>query len=210
MGITIIIESEGVDPLSMTVAAIAKRVLNADSSLPPTRILFADMPRPTIPHTPSVGRSGLSIEIGPTPQGLLRADCCRWMEAAAAAILDALELLNTEADSDLLTASVADGVEVFENVRLKIACPVDASGFPTAVFHERVQDRDYEALRKGDPLFRTMDGEELPYDGCAGDEIYPVFVNEAAYYLPESGIGFGATRKRTLHFPRPRVVHTDV
>jgi len=195
MGITIIFESEGVDPVALYVAEFVRRALAKEEGMAPVFILFADIPRDTIPHTPSVSRSGVAIEVGPIAQGLLRDDVCRWTEAAAGAIMDALLALNT----DGVDASVfGSSVRVFQNSRVKIPCPSDESGLPTAVFHERLQDGDYRPLRKGDPMFRGLDGSVIPYDGRLGEVVFPVFVNEAAYYLPESGLGFALSHVATL------------
>lgn len=42
------------------------------------------------------------------------------------------------------------------------------------------KDQDWQPLKNGDPLFLTLDGEVIPYQGnCT---VYPTFINEAAYY----------------------------
>jgi hypothetical protein len=84
----------------------------------------------------------------------------------------------------------------------KLAWPVDDDGFPTAVVHEALQDRDWEPLAAGDGLFRTFDGAEVPYDGSLGDPVYPIFINEAGYYYASSGRGIGLAKKLTLRVPR--------
>jgi len=202
MGITIIFESEGVDPACVFVGERVRALL-AGRVTAPVFILYADLPRDGIPHTPSVARSGCALEIGPVAQGLLRADACDWMEASARAVMDALQELN----SGVPTAAVPGGVGVFQNSRVKIPCPADGDGAPLAVFHGDLQDRDYRPLRKGDPIFVGMDGETLAYDGRQGDTVFPVFVNEAAYYLPESGLGFALCHRATL--PLPSLVAAD-
>ncbi|KAA0154967.1 hypothetical protein FNF27_02955 [Cafeteria roenbergensis] len=196
MGITMIFESQGVDPAALYVAKEVRRMLAGRTSAP-VFILFADLERDGIPHTPSIARSGVAIEVGPVAQGLLRSDACEWMEQAALAVMDAIARLNTgEA-----TASEAEAVPVFQNSRVKVPCPAGEDGSPLAVFHERLQDGDYRPLRKGDPIFRGLDGEVIEYDGRLGDTVFPVFVNEAAYYLPESGLGFALCHHATLPLP---------
>jgi len=39
-------------------------------------------------------------------------------------------------------------------------------------------------------MFTLFSGDVLLYDGAHGDEVTVCFVNEAAYYLPQSGLGF--------------------
>jgi succinylglutamate desuccinylase len=198
MGITIIFESEGVDPVALFVADFVRKALSKLEKMAPVFIMFADIPRDSTPHTPSLARSGVTIEVGPIAQGLLRDDVCRWTEAAAVAVMDALAQLNTSG------VEAAGAIPVFQNSRVKVPCPCDEEGLPTAVFHEGVQDGDYRPLRTGDPLFRSLDGEVIPYDGRLGDLVFPVFVNEAAYYLPESGLGFALSHFVTLSHPAMR------
>jgi len=64
--------------------------------------------------------------------------------------------------------------------------------------HPNIQNKDYCKIRKGDALFVDFDGNEILYDGASGDEIYPVFINEAAYY--EKGIALYLTQKRTFKY----------
>ncbi|MBU2113191.1 MAG: succinylglutamate desuccinylase/aspartoacylase family protein, partial [Gammaproteobacteria bacterium] len=46
--------------------------------------------------------------------------------------------------------------------------------------HKNVQDKDYQPINPGDPIFTLFDGTEIYYDGAA--TVYPTFINEAAYY----------------------------
>lgn len=59
------------------------------------------------------------------------------------------------------------------------------------------QDRDFEPLRPGAPVFQTFSGKDVLYEGEA--TAYPVFINEAAYY--EKGIAFFQTEKVTFSVP---------
>lgn len=56
------------------------------------------------------------------------------------------------------------------------------------------KDQDWKPLHPGDPLFLTLDGKTIPLDGDS--TVYPVFVNEAAYY--EKNEAFAKTTKLTL------------
>ena len=42
-------------------------------------------------------------------------------------------------------------------------------------------------------MFVRPNGSVVVYDGSHGDVVYPVFVNEAAYYYAQSGRGIGLT-----------------
>lgn len=196
MGVTLIFESEGIDAATLFVCSYVQREL-AGRIEAPVFILFASMPFDTIPHTPSLARSGVAVEVGPIAQGLLREDVSRWNEASVVAIMDALHAFNSGVPT-LLHGPIV----TFQNLRTKIPCPADEAGVPTAVFHEALQDHDYSLLRKGDPMFRQADGGIVEYDGTHGDVVVPMFVNEAAYYLPQSGLGFAIGKRVTVHLPQ--------
>ena len=59
--------------------------------------------------------------------------------------------------------------------------------------HASIQDRDFMPLNKGEALFDRLDGSTVPYDGSLGEVVYPIFINEAAYYYAQSGTGVGIT-----------------
>ena len=68
-----------------------------------------------------------------------------------------------------------------------------------------MQDKDYQPLLLSDPVFRTVDDKVI----CLNDllkaedqpsvEIYPIFVNEAAYY--EKDLAFWLTTKEKIILP---------
>ena len=66
------------------------------------------------------------------------------------------------------------------------------------MFHPDLQDHDWRELRTGDPMFVRMDGNIDHYDGQHGDVVRVHFVNEAAYYLPSSGLGFELSMEAEL------------
>ena len=61
------------------------------------------------------------------------------------------------------------------------------SRLPGALIAPGLQDRDFEPLAAGDALFVRRNGRVVEYDGESGAVVYPVFVNEAAYYHAQSG-----------------------
>lgn len=162
----------------------------------------------------SCGRHGFTIEVGPTPQGVLRHDVVEKTETALHALLEFLHLSNSElleqkGDGDnalsvlnQLRRIYPDGiVPCYRSAPAvrpgelsgKIAWPNDTinPNFPKWMIHKSVQDRDFEPLRVGDPLFVELDGTIVPYDGSHGDEVYLIFVNEGGYYYASSGTGIG-------------------
>lgn len=63
-----------------------------------------------------------------------------------------------------------------------------------------LQDNDFKLLRPGDPMFLTFSGETLKYEG---EELYPFFINECAYY--EKKIAFHLSEKIKLTLPPIKV-----
>lgn len=59
------------------------------------------------------------------------------------------------------------------------------------------QDRDFEPLRPGVPIFQMFSGEDVLYEGES--TVYPIFINEAGYY--DKGIAFLQTEKLTFSVP---------
>lgn len=58
------------------------------------------------------------------------------------------------------------------------------------------QDNDFKLLRPGDAIFQTFSGETVKYEG---EELYPFFVNECAYY--EKKVAFILAKKITSTCP---------
>ncbi|MBN3300995.1 ACY3A amidohydrolase, partial [Amia calva] len=140
----------------------------------------------------SMAKHGFAMEMGPQPQGVLRADLFFQMKQAVTHTLDYIELFNTG------TVFRGGGVEVYRKV-----CTLDYPRDPhthqiTAAVHPQLQDRDFCLLSPGDPLFLTLaGGETLPYEGET--PLYPVFVNEGAYY--EKNIAVTLAQKETVLLP---------
>jgi aspartoacylase len=134
---------------------------------------------------------GVTLEFGPTPQGVLRAETLAFMERTLGACLDFVEAHNRGAAPERGSGRL----ECFAYVRRE-DYPRDASGAPTAAVHPELQDRDYRALENGAPIFLGYDGEVYRLEVEPGRVLYPVFVNEAAYY--EKGVAFCLTERQVL------------
>ena len=150
----------------------------------------------------SCGRHGFTIEVGPTPQGVIRHDVVQQTEAALHSLLEFLHLRNLELENgidenaksvlDLLREIYPGGiVPCYRSAPAvrpgelsgKISWPNDPENpnFPAVMVHKSIQDRDFEPLRLGDPLFVALDGKIIPYDGSHGEEVHLIFVNEGGY-----------------------------
>ena len=151
----------------------------------------------------SCGRHGFTIEVGPTPQGVIRHDVVEKTEAALHSLLEFLHLRNLELENG---GNDSDEKSVLDHLREIypggiVPCyrsapavrPGELSGkiswhnddenpnFPAVMVHKSIQDRDFEPLRVGDPLFVDLDGNVIPYDGSHGEEVHLIFVNEGGY-----------------------------
>ncbi len=126
--------------------------------------------------------NGFLIEVGAVPQGLLRADVYQQTEEAVLHCLDYLELHNKGEVPEL--PKRRSGYQFIEKVKL----PEDEQGDIAAMVHPDLQDQDYQPIKTGDPLFMTLSGETMPYQG--EQTVYGAFINEAAYYDAHVGLSF--------------------
>ena len=131
----------------------------------------------------SIAPNGFAIEVGAIPQGVLRSDLYQKTEQIVYHLLDFIEIYNSDKSYSLRD------VEYFEHVML-VNYPKDKDGDIEAMVHEDRQDRDFELISTGEPLFRRFDGEIISYEG---EDLYTLFINEAAYY--EKGFAMTLARK---------------
>lgn len=62
-------------------------------------------------------------------------------------------------------------------------------------FTPLLQDEDFKLLKPGDPIFKKFSGETVTYKG---EELYPFFINECAYYEKKIAFLLGEKVKLTL------------
>lgn len=181
MGLSLIFTNT--DPFNMKMAAWVKE------REPSARVyLWVDETLPRSALSTIVGL-GVTIEVGPTPNNVLRADLYLGTERIVHACLDYLEAVN-QADPRLAQPR---SLEVFRHLDVH-DYPRDAEGNLSGFVHPDLQDRDFQPLRPGDPIFLTKDGKVVRYTGP--EEVYAVFINEAAYY--EKNLAFSTTRREIL------------
>ncbi|MGK7940949.1 MAG: aspartoacylase [Crocosphaera sp.] len=134
---------------------------------------------------------GITLEVGPVPQNVLDADLFIKTEKIIYHLLDYLDKYNqrkiTETTNDL----------VFYEVFKTIDYPRE-QGDIIAMIHPKIQSKDYQPLAPGDPLFITFEGETITYKGDF--TVYPVFINEAAYYEKSTAMCLTKKRQTTVTF----------
>jgi succinylglutamate desuccinylase len=208
MGCTLIVDEWC--PLALHVAAFVQScwsttdgIDEADSlgdgrSMPLYILLHANPDQSRAPYLSSVGKNGMQIEVGPTPQGMLRADCIAATERALRLILRYLELHNT----GRAPPPASPTLQVYvDKGKVPWGAGPPGSSLPGSIVHPSLQDRDYTLLRAGDPLFVRLDGTVDAYDGSLGQAVHPIFINEAAYYYSESGRGISICEQ--VDWPMP-------
>ncbi len=152
---------------------------------PQVRILLYT-PQKKSSHLRSLVELGITIEVGAVANGVLDAKLFQQTEKLIYAILDYLEA--DKKGQPLPIPSSFTYYSVIETVDY----PRNERGEITAMIHPQLQFQDYKPLNPGNPIFVTFDGEEIFYQG--DETVYPVFINEAAYY--EKAIAMYLTETR--------------
>uniref|UniRef100_A0A2K5YMG6 Aspartoacylase n=1 Tax=Mandrillus leucophaeus TaxID=9568 RepID=A0A2K5YMG6_MANLE len=154
----------------------------------PCYIYLIEHPSLKYATTRSIAKYPVGIEVGPQPQGVLRADILDQMRKMIKHALDFIHHFNEGKEFPPCA------IEVYKIIE-KVDYPRDENGEIAAVIHPNLQDQDWKPLHPGDPMFLTLDGKTMSLGGdCT---VYPVFVNEAAYY--EKKEAFAKTTKLTLN-----------
>lgn len=134
---------------------------------------------------PSICELGCTIEVGAVAQGVLQADIFEQTEALIINILDYLEQSNWGE-----IPAFDNSLTIYRHIGT-IDYPRNEFGELQAMIHPQLQFQDYQPLAPGEPIFLTFDGQTITYEGES--TVYPVFINEAAYY--EKKIAFCLTQK---------------
>ncbi len=168
-------------------------------------------PQDDPPFLPSIGRSGMTVEVGPVAHSTVRAEVYEKTKNLLEHALDYIELHNQHVGnpSDASIGEVKVSLPLAERVA-NVDYPRDERGCLVAFVHPTLQgipelnNGDAASqIRQGSPIFQTLGGETIrldlhtythmegkPWDTSA--VYYPMFVNEAAYV--EKGTAFFLTR----------------
>ncbi|MCJ8279914.1 MAG: aspartoacylase [Rivularia sp. ALOHA_DT_140] len=134
----------------------------------------------------SLTEFGITIEVGAVANGVLDATLFQQTEQLIYAILDYLE-----AEKKGQPLSVSSNFSYYSVIGT-VDYPRNEEGEIQAMIHPQLQFQDYQSLSPGNPIFVAFDGEEIFYQG--DETVYPVFINEAAYY--EKGVAMCLTQKQ--------------
>ncbi|MBE9002507.1 aspartoacylase [Nostoc sp. LEGE 12447] len=133
---------------------------------------------------------GFAIEVGPVAQGTLNAELFLQTEALISSILDFIELCN-----QAITPEIPKTFTLYQQVKA-VDYPRDELQQIRAMIYPQLQFKDYEILHTGDPLFLGFDGEVIDYQGESS--IFPIFINEAAYYEKHIAMSLAIKQEVTL------------
>ncbi len=175
MGMSLVFNSG--DPLVVGMAFYIKQKM-------PHATLFYE-PSNRLEHNflTSMGRlSGLLIEVGPIAQGLLNYEV---YSDTHIAVMHALDYLQQRSEG--LPLNLPTQMAGYQFTK-KVSLPENTEGEITAMIHPDLQGKDYHAIKPGDPLFITLAGETIAYEGES--TVYGAFINEAAYYDQKIGLSF--------------------
>ena len=178
MGITLIVRDN--DPFNLHAASYVQQ------HIPEVRILISDSEKQQQTLN-SVSQWGLTIEVGPIPNGVVRHDLFKATEKTVTRLIKFLSLCKTREEPKL-----PETIDVFKMIE-KHTFPRHSSGELAGMIHQDFQDRDYRFLEPETPVFKSFTGEDVLYKGKPG---YPVFINEAAYYRED--VAFMLTDKVTI------------
>ncbi len=141
------------------------------------------------PFVNSLCELGFAIEVGPIAQGILKATLFQQTEELVYAVLDYLEQFNQGK-----IASTNETLILYDHLSV-VDYPKQQDGKIFAMIHPELQDKDYQALNPGEPMFITFDDKTIVYEGQS--TVWPIFINEAAYY--EKGIAMCFTQKQQIN-----------
>ena len=149
-----------------------------------TRIIFS--PDPGCKYLASQSQYGMMIEVGPVPNGVLKG---LTLQQTLESLKEILGRLST------LTNLTTGTVEIYEEIE-DVYYPQNASGELRALIHPGFEGKD----------FVPVDGEYTPFLNFEGESmamktkelLYPIFINEAAYY--PGRLAYTLCKKRVLSY----------
>lgn len=176
MGKTVIISHD--EPINFHVA---NEILK---NSPDTKIILS--PDPDKKYLASQSPSGIMIEVGPVANGLIDAEVLSGTHSVLRAILKSLSSL-TQINSGT--------IEVYEEIE-DIYYPQTESGEISAFIHKDLQGKDFIAIFGEYKAFKSFKNEDIILK--TKENLYPIFINEAAYYPRK--LGYTLCKKRSLNF----------
>jgi succinylglutamate desuccinylase len=170
--------------------AIGAHLVEHDASV---RIVNFTAGKADYPMLPTVGRHGMTFEVGAVPWGCVDGALYEQSLRLLALTLDYVHAHNLAIAAGSPSAWRRAAVPVYEAVRTVDYPRYADDNTISAMVHPSIQGRDFTTLKPGEPAFLTMEGATVGFEPTdeevsSGEVCYPFFINEAAYY--EKGIAF--------------------
>ncbi|OUR96823.1 hypothetical protein A9Q84_10820 [Halobacteriovorax marinus] len=170
MGLTVILTH--LDEISLKSACYLKKMI------PDLKIIVSVRAGKECPYTISMVSSGLTVEVGPVANNVIKAEL----------VIATRKMVDLLLDYDFSEKFDYQTTDCFKTIGIK-SLPEGGEW----MVHPNIDGHDFMELKNGDPMFINIDGEVLSYEG---ETIYPLFVNEAAYQ--ENNTAFEFAIKSTL------------
>ena len=122
----------------------------------------------------TLGKKGIMIEVGPQPQGILKAVAYQQTVAMTHAILEFIEQYNQQGLPQL------QPTEAFR-LGKEVSFPTTEQNGVTeklAMLHPNIEGKDFQLMAKGTACFVDFDGKDILWDE---EDTYPHFIGESAY-----------------------------
>jgi aspartoacylase len=176
MGKTVIISHD--KPLNFYIASQLK------NQIKDSRVIFS--PDPNKKYLASQSQYGMMIEVGPVPNSVIN----------GVVLEDTLQLMR-QVFASLSTLSILreGSIEIYEEIE-DVYYPQNETGEISSYIHRDFQNRDFCALNGDYIPFRSFDGRDIKL--TTKEELYPIFINEAAYYPTK--LAYTLCRKRLFSF----------
>jgi succinylglutamate desuccinylase len=176
MGNTVIISHDR--PMNFFVAK------NLSEKLSDCRVILS--PDPNRKYLASQSEFGMMIEVGPVANGVIDGVV---LEGTLQLLREVLSTLST------LSSLTGGSVEIYEEIE-DVHYPQNENGEITSYIHKDFQDKDFFAVKGPYIPFKSFEGEDQ--ERVTKEELYPIFINEAAYYPVK--LAYTLCRKRILSF----------
>lgn len=170
------------DPLTLQLCA------HLNQLDPRVRIYFMPVPAEQSPYLPSQARRDITVEIGPLAHGTLQTELFGLTEQIMLAALDFLAAWQAGK-----APHYQGELRVYAQLR-NLDYPRDAEGELAGMVPPNLQDTDFQPLQPGEPVFMDFSGQTLRWEGP--ETVWPVFINEQAYY--EKGFAMSLTQPRQV------------
>jgi len=157
---------------------------NLTEKLSDCRVILS--PDPNRKYLASQSEFGMMIEVGPVANSVIDGVV---LEGTLQLIREVLTVLST------LSSLTGGSVEIYEEIE-DVHYPQNENGDMTSYIHADFQDKDFHPVNGPYVPFRSFEGQDQAK--ATKEVLYPIFINEAAYYPVK--LAYTLCRKRILKF----------